>query len=168
VQKLHYAQPPLDIDAQNEAMQEYENNQHKDESKHVIDELFTLEEAEQFISWMKRRWPEVGVRLEIQEVDLPIESDTPSIFYRKGRFTKTVDILEIREDGEYNLPYEVRGYCDLEGCELDTATTHGTDYMDEQIVSLRDLSNKNMLNSYKKILLGGDFDKDGFQDQETE
>ena len=94
-----------------EVILDYDNSKGKPNAEGLIDELFTLDEAERFIAWFKKQWPEIGAELKLKQVELPVSnnfigvSDLPV-----GRWEGFVDID--RDEG-YNLPFEVCGYYNL-------------------------------------------------------
>ena len=110
-------------------IKDYKDCEDKAYPETYIDELFTLEQAEQFVDWHKKKWP--GIQLSIKEIDLSILCD--SFPLSAISFGGLSGLIEFSNDKEYDLPFKVSGCYDLERFDAAIGANVGTAHYDEEV-----------------------------------
>jgi hypothetical protein len=88
----------------------------RDSAEDCIDELFELDQANALKEYLELKRPGLGTPT-IEKVELPIPNNShgaaPPWGFRPGEFAFGLD----EDDPDYSLPFKVRGYVSVRGCE---------------------------------------------------
>jgi len=132
-------------------IKDYKGCEDKAYPENYIDELFTLEQAEQFVDWHKKKWP--GLQLSINEIDLPIPCDSvPLSAIPVGGLSNAIDFVN---DEEYDLPFKVLGFYNLERFDAAIGANVGTAHYDEEVETYAAERNQFIVEVINKMIDAG-------------